>query len=148
VISPALNTRFLLPAHCTAKSYLSQTAAESAGPLGANRRYLMSVVTNLILSFSSLEQVETRMKDINCFPYNGGQLNLVSIDYNKDKEKSTVWYGGNKFFEGNIFIGAYNHFNTDEFVAYLKQINWEAPELVQLIVKEDWDEKFRIIELA
>jgi hypothetical protein len=108
----------------------------------------MSVVTNLVLSFSSGEEVEARIADINSFQYNGKLLNLVSIDYNKDREKGTVWYGGNKFFEGNLLIGAFNHFKTDDFIAHLKQINWESPELVQLIVKEDSDEKFRIIEIA
>lgn len=108
----------------------------------------MSVVTNLILSFSSLEQKESRIKDVNSFTYNGQGLDLVSIDYNKDMENRTVWYGGNKFFEGNIFIGAYNHFKTDDFIAHLKQIHWEEPDLVQVLVKEEWDEKFRIIEIV
>jgi hypothetical protein len=108
----------------------------------------MSVVTNLILSFSSLEQVQERIEDVNSFPYDGRQINLVSIDYNKDMEKGFSWYGGNKFFEGNIFIGVYNHFNTAEFLTHLKQINWEAADLVQLIVKEEWDDRFRIVSIV
>jgi hypothetical protein len=108
----------------------------------------MSVVTNLILSFSHLEYVEERIEDVNAFVYDDYQMNLVSIDYNKDIESQKVWYGGNKFFEGNVFIGAYNHLNTEAFINHLKKIPWEAPDLVQLIIKEQEDEKFRIIELV
>jgi hypothetical protein len=108
----------------------------------------MSVVTNLILSFASLEQEDERIKEVNDFVYNGERLNLVSIDYNKDIGKRTVWYGGNKFFEGRVYMGAFNHFNTADFIEHLKTIRWEAPDLVQVIIKEDWDERFRIVEIT
>lgn len=108
----------------------------------------MSVITNLILSFSSLENEAERLRDVNSFAYNDKGINFVSIDYNKDREAGTVWYGGNKFLSGNVFIAVYNHFDTADFVRHLYRILWKEPQLIQLFVKEESDEKFNLVELV
>jgi hypothetical protein len=108
----------------------------------------MSRVTNLILSFSTGENEEKCMSVVNSYQYRNITLNLVSIDYNKNVEKGYCWYGGTKFMEANLYVGAFNHFDLDDFVAFLKTVKWEEPEDVQLIVKEEWETKFRIIEIV
>jgi hypothetical protein len=47
----------------------------------------MSVVTNLILTFSSSEYENEIMKKVNSYKYRDIQMNLASIDYNKDGKK-------------------------------------------------------------
>lgn len=104
----------------------------------------MSKVTNLIFSFAGYEDEVKRMEEVNRFPNNGRGLNLVSAD------ADTVprgWYGGSKFLEVPLYIGAINHLALEEFVDYLRSIEWVSPEYVQVIVKEQDDDKFKIIEL-
>jgi transposase len=107
----------------------------------------MSVVTNLILFISSLENEEARISEVNKFTYNGRQMNLVSVDYNKDMSTGYSWYGGTKFLEATIYIGAFNQLDIEKFRDYLRTLDWEASDLVQLIVKDDNDMKFKILEL-
>lgn len=108
----------------------------------------MNRVTNLILSFSVAEDEEARLTEVNSFHYRHLQLDLVSVDYNKDWEKRTAWYGGTKFLEARLYVGALNHFDTQAFLDYLKQLTWEEPEDVQLIVKEEGDTKFNLLSIA
>ena len=108
----------------------------------------MSEVTNLILSFSIGEDEEVRLKEVNSFRYRDLEMNLVSADFNKNMDGSTAWYGGTKFLETPLYIGAFNHFDLDGFISHLKKINWDQPENVQVIVKGQWDEKFKILELT
>ena len=112
----------------------------------------MSEVTNLILTFSNNEDEEQRIKEVNFYISDGRSINLVSADYlrktnlfEKDNRKS--WYGGTKFLERPLYIGALNHFDLEEFIIYLQEIDWEEKEYVQLIVKQEHDDKFKIIEL-
>jgi hypothetical protein len=107
----------------------------------------MSVVTNLILTFSSLENEDIVVEKVNSFHYRDRQLDLVSADYNKSFD-SGAWYGGDKFLEARVYIGAFNHFDIDRFIIHLKQIKWASPENVQIMVKGQDDEKFKILELT
>jgi hypothetical protein len=106
----------------------------------------MSVVTNLILIFPPGEDETERRNDVNSFRYSGKQMNLVSIDFDK-KEKGITWCGGTKFMEARIYMGAFNHLDLSAFLNHLRKIRWEDRDCVQLIVKEQDDDKFRIIEL-
>ena len=107
----------------------------------------MSNVTNIILTISCSDDRE-KIQLVNSFVYRGLQMDLVSADYNKVMATGTRWYGGTKFLEAGIYIGAFNHFPLIEFVDHLKKINWEYPESVQVIYKGQDDEKFSIIEIG
>jgi hypothetical protein len=112
----------------------------------------MSEVTNLIFTFSHIENEGDRMKDVNLYNYHGQNLNLVSADYLRGinllgKDNRMSWYGGNKFLEAPVYIGAYNNFDLNDFIDYLKLIEWEEIDNVQIIVKEQEDETFRIVGL-
>lgn len=112
----------------------------------------MSEVTNLILTFSNSEDEAQRIKEVNFYVSDGSSINLVSADYLRkvnsselDNQKS--WYGGTKFLERPLYIGALNHLDLEDFINYLKEIEWEEKEYVQIIVKQEQDEKFKIIEI-
>ncbi|MEQ1733637.1 MAG: hypothetical protein ABL940_08190 [Bacteroidia bacterium] len=107
----------------------------------------MSNVTNLILTISTLENEIEKMQQVNSFEYRGLQMNLISVDYNKNNAIGTRWYGGTKFLEAGIYIGAFNHFPLYEFIEHLKKIKWEYPKTVQIIYQEQNDEKFSIIDI-
>lgn len=112
----------------------------------------MSDVTNLILTFSISEDEISKVQEINCFWNNGRGFNLISADFERGqtlfgKENEKRWYGGDKKLETPLFIGAYNHLDLDGLIEFLKGLEWNRPENVQLIVKEEGSEKFRLIEL-
>jgi protein associated with RNAse G/E len=103
----------------------------------------MSVVTNLILHIGILEDEEDRIKDVNEFWEDG--IGLVSFD---SSDLPRGWYGGTKMLEANLYVGAFNYLDLDEFITHLEKIRWEYPEEVQVIVKEQEDDLFRIIQLS
>ncbi len=107
----------------------------------------MSKVTNLILTISDLDD-DDKLSQINSFVYNGIQMNLVSADFDKGGVNRTRWYGGSKFLEAEIYIGAFNHFPLKDFIDHLKQIEWKNPNSIQLFVKEQDDEKFKLLDLV
>lgn len=104
----------------------------------------MSVVTNLILTFSLSEDTVIKEKEINLFFNNGRDFKIVSVDCDETK----IVYGGSKCFETNLYLGAYNHLDLPELIKHIKDIDWVERENVQLIIKEEQDEKFKIIELT
>lgn len=103
----------------------------------------MSVVTNCILTFSVLEDVEKRIKDIN--KYFGDYKGFVSCN---DEILPRGWYGGTKMLETNVCIGALNHLNIKDLVEHLKKIEWEEKENVQLIFQEQEEDRFKILTLT
>ena len=109
----------------------------------------MSLVTNLILSFSILEDETSRVSEINLFENNGREFELATADFERENNPSSnkAWYGGTKFLETPLYVGAYNHLDIDGLVEHLKIVNWEYPASVQLFLKEQESDKFRIIEL-
>jgi hypothetical protein len=47
-----------------------------------------------------------------------------------------------------VYVGAYNRLELDAFVAHLRRIEWNAPEFVQLFVKDQEDMAFRVINIG
>lgn len=111
----------------------------------------MSNVTNLIISFSIAEDEISRAMDINSFFNNGRDFNIVSADFEKNKRlllnTNKSWYGGDKYLETPLYIGAFNDLNVNELISFLKLIDWSEPENVQVIIKGQNDDKFSIISL-
>jgi len=56
------------------------------------------------------------------------------------------WYGGSKSLQCHVYVGAYNYFNLAAFQKHLSTIKWVYPEDVQLFVKGEGDEKFKLIQ--
>lgn len=109
----------------------------------------MSFVTNLMLSFSIGEDEKSRVDELNLFHNNGKGFELVSVDFERElnPESDITWYGGSKFLETPLFVGAYNHLDIEGLMEHLKIVNWEYPQGVQLFLKEPDSDKFKIIEL-
>ena len=101
----------------------------------------MSHVTDIILS----TMIEDGAQHDNGHP-NVDQLNqylskhhggwaLIKVD-----EKA----GGGKAMQSDIFIAAINYLNIPDFLNAFYEIKWEAPESVQLMLKDEHDERFCI----
>ena len=107
----------------------------------------MSVVTNLILTTCSGGLDSDALSQVNEFF--DGQRGLVSCD---DSSLERGWYGGCKMLECDMAIGAFNHINLNSLLVHLKdKVRWREDydfELLQLIVKEQDDDRFRIINVA
>ncbi len=54
--------------------------------------------------------------------------------------------GGGKAMGCDVFMAAINHLNMAEFLKAFYAIQWEAPEYVQLLLKDEHDERFSIYE--
>ncbi len=109
----------------------------------------MSVVTNIILvtPITFEEDMPKLKRKINSF-FNGEHgyrtPGFVAVE---DKKLPKGWYGGTKMLETELWIGAFNHINLDDLVEHLRKIKWEYPEEVQLIVKEQEEDRFEIIDI-
>lgn len=112
----------------------------------------MSEVTNLILSFSNVEDEKSRIYEVNLFFNNGRGFQIESADFEEGedrfgKKNKKRWYGGSKFLETPLYIGAFNHLDFDGLKDHLRDIEWEQPESVQLIVKGPDSNIFEIIAI-
>ncbi|UOQ67084.1 hypothetical protein [Hymenobacter volaticus] len=104
----------------------------------------MSVVTNLIIAFSTSEGEENIIAQLRRFTHHNSPFYIVSA---RDEKLPQDWYGGSKRLECSLLIGAYNHLNLNELISFMRTMKWEAPEWAQLIVREEEDFKFRIVDL-
>jgi len=104
----------------------------------------MSEVTNLILTCSSAEKEIVIRNEIEKFKNRNLSISIVSVD-NDMLPKG--WYGGTKYLESIIFLGAYNYLDLENFIKHLKLIQWEYPESVQLIVRKENEDRFEMINL-
>ena len=102
----------------------------------------MSYVTNTILTFNVLEDEKERLVEVNKFF--GDSKGFVSCD---DESLPRGWYGGIKMLETNICIGSFNYLKVEELVDYLREIKWKKPQNVQLMLKNQSDEKFTLLTL-
>lgn len=91
----------------------------------------MSRVTNAILTLAAGDD---RVDQINKFFTGTGFLKVEKV-------------GGSKWLECTIAIGAFNHLDLAELIEHIRMIQFNFPESVQLIVQEQEDDKFRIIDM-
>jgi len=65
----------------------------------------------------------------------------------EDESLPSGWYGGTKFLETNLFIGAFNFLNKGKLLEHIRTIDFLSPEDVQLIIQEQEDTRFHIINV-
>ena len=104
----------------------------------------MSDVTNLIFALSVTDDNLGKMHEVNTYFVDKGTKPLVSVD---DERLPRAWYGGSKYLESGLYLGAFNHLDLDDFIKYVRTISWRFPQKVQIIVKEQEDMKFTTIDL-
>ncbi|MFN7139948.1 MAG: hypothetical protein ACK4UN_11485, partial [Limisphaerales bacterium] len=97
----------------------------------------MSWVTNIILHLDSGD--DRHIAEINKFF--GDQKGFVSID---DTTLPRGWYGGCKMMEAELYLGAFNHIDVAALIDHPRNIHFNNPEAVQLIVKDQEEEVFSI----
>jgi hypothetical protein len=107
----------------------------------------MSIVTNLIINIPSIEN-ERIIRRINQFIdiHYPDRRPFVDID-DASVIKGTFirpWYAGDKFFEANVYIGAFNHFDLDEFLEFIKSMVTEK-NVIQVLVRLQDDDIFESI---
>lgn len=66
--------------------------------------------------------------------------NLTGIDFKYISD----YTGGNKAIQCDIFMSAMNYYDIDVALEYLNKIKWENPECVQLMVKDEHEDVFKI----
>lgn len=113
----------------------------------------MSNVTNLIISFSIVEDEKNRMREVNAFQNNGHGFKINSADFQPEanwigQKSKKRWYGGSNMLETPLYVGAYEDLDIEGLVHHMKMIEWEELENVQLIMKEQDSDKFKIVDLT
>jgi hypothetical protein len=52
--------------------------------------------------------------------------------------------GGSKAMQCDVFMAAINYMDIDAFVAWFQGIEWEYPESVQLLIKDEHEDLFTV----
>ena len=105
----------------------------------------MSNVTNCILVISGLEMESERIQDVMAF-FSDREEPMPPFKSIHDESLPQHWYGGNKGFEAQMYIAAFNHLNEPAFLIHLfKVVKWRCPEWVQLIIQREDEFLFSIL---
>lgn len=93
----------------------------------------MSWVTNLIISFG-FDDPNERVID-KWFEENTGS-------FTRPLHRFPEHYGGTKYLETSLLVGAYNYLPLDKLLDFLYELEWEEPESLQVLVKGEDDDIF------
>ncbi len=118
----------------------------------------MSTVTNLILATGFEDSITTAMIN-KFFPVGtllthgfvcstrGECVDQSDIGSDEKKDKNHWWYGGTKVMEANLWAGAFNNLDLSALREHLRTLPWEEPRYVQLFIKEQEDDTWRLESL-
>ncbi len=99
----------------------------------------MSVVTNAILHLGT--DSKDALAKVNEFFQGEG---FISVN---DEHLPKHWYGGSKFLETDIAIGAFNHLDINSFVRYLCRLECIDHLHAQLMIQEQEEGRFKLINI-
>ena len=106
----------------------------------------MSYVTDVLLLFSIEENlIEGEFKEE--APVVGGVNAWLEEHEFARLANLSVHASVEKVMQANVYGGAYNYFDLDEFAEFLKRQNWRAPHSVQLLVKGEEDVNFSLLSV-
>lgn len=108
----------------------------------------MSIVTNIIFSFSNIEHGGDDTGDFILMQKVNEWLLKNSYSGDSFGKSINAYAGGYRALECRVYAAAFNHFSLDEFIEFVKSLDWICPESVQIIVQGQEDIKFRIIEIC
>jgi hypothetical protein len=97
----------------------------------------MSEITNVILTTESCEDEPLAEFQRLMFPHE--ETGLVNC---RDKRFNPPWYGGDKYLEVDIYLGAFREFDVDRAIAALRQARWIEPESVKLYISRGRHQRF------
>lgn len=106
----------------------------------------MSWISNIILNLGCGGiRGEELIAQVNEFfeRYHETGTGLVLVD---DTQLPPKWYGKQRL-ECCLAIGAFNHLDLDGLIRHLRTIEWPYPDDVQLIVKDQEDLRFHVIDI-
>jgi hypothetical protein len=103
----------------------------------------MSMVTNIIFVFSYQSNPEEKIKEVN--KYFVGRLGCRYVKGLQYIDCCSESIGGDKCLEAKIAIGAFNGFMIDEFIEHIGKIEWDDPQALQILIKEQHDYEFKSI---
>lgn len=101
----------------------------------------MSHVTDIILSTSGIEKLDS------VYACEWPSVDELS-KYLNDKHAGNVLVRvddqiiSGRVMQCNLFIAAINHLNIPEFLEAFHRVDWYGPEYVQLMLKDEHDERF------
>ena len=95
------------------------------------------------MTFSTVEQPAKIVEINEFFIHAGYKRGLVSIE---DESLPPGWYGGNKPFEAEVLVGAFNFLETESFIAHVQTISWKERASVQVFLQGQSDPKFRVYD--
>lgn len=102
----------------------------------------MSHVTDIIL----VTGIEDGAKHQNEHPNADYVSEYLEKEHNCKLNKVDQYAGGGKKVQCDVFMAAINYLNIPLFVEHFYSVKWSYPELVQLMIKDEHDEKFTIYE--
>lgn len=96
----------------------------------------MSYVTNVLLSFSIMEDAEARVAEVN--------ENLA--EHSQGQKLGDIWqsdvYGGSKYMEVPLYGAAFNYVEAARFIEAVRSASWKEPEHVRVYVCDQDDDAF------
>jgi hypothetical protein len=101
----------------------------------------MSVVTNAILHYPL--GAEEFLSRVNAF-FSSHVPGFVSVE---DKRLPEAWYGGSKYLECGLAIGAFNHLDLESLTEHICQIDYPQTN-TQLFIMEQEEERFKLINIS
>ena len=95
----------------------------------------MSHVDNVILAFEEREAADFIAR------INGWlEENAYHQIFGPPLKSVGAAYGGSKVLEADLYVGAFNYFPEAKFFKFLRTLPWTQPQLVQVMIKRQWDE--------
>ena len=103
----------------------------------------MSRVSNIILCIEGIDfDADRKCREIHAFFASDDIRGFVSVD---DEALPKRWYGGTKYLEADLYIGAFNHIDIEALISHIQGIEWQGPTSVQLMVKEQEESLFKSV---
>jgi len=105
----------------------------------------MSWVSDVLLCMNLEERIDEEMNVLSsCEPIDQINQWLGDRELGTLAELSTHMATGGKASQCYVFGGAFNYLKADEFRDYVFSRSWVAPESVQLFIKDEQDDRFRL----
>ena len=106
----------------------------------------MSKVTNIVFAFSILEGYYEKGHEK--IYHNLERINrwLVERNYGDLGQDVDAVAGGTKHLETPLFVAAFNFFSVDAFVNFVRSLEWQEKEGVQIFVKDHGSARFSLLE--
>ena len=109
----------------------------------------MSCVTNVILTFSIVEEEGDRMKEVNSYETFirsrgfAAPIQAYPDAYPTITTEADIFTGGTRTPEQPIYVAAFNHLPLKEFLQHIRtKVRWEEPENVRCFVCDEGEEAF------